>query len=401
MRNMEAFLQLLMEKKIDLSKLTTHTFEFADAMNAYDLVTGKNKERFTGILLAYDVQKELERSKEIVEVRVGKLEKINIGLIGAGSFAQSMILPYLKGYEGVSLEGVLVAEGHMSQNVAKKFGVSKCYSDPASLFQNDSINAVIIATRHDLHVPYIQEGIKHKKHVYVEKPLAIKEEDLREIIKAHRQGEADIMLGVNRRFASFTQKCVELYAKRKAPMFISYRINAGSIPEENWIQNLEEGGGRIIGEVCHFVDLCQFLCNQEFRTIYAQTVGEDKLRDNVTVLVGFRDGSQANISYYSSGDNSFPKERIEIFCQSSVAVIDDFKSLQVARQGKLRSSKSAQDKGHKKQIYLWLDSLKQGHPIPVPFEQSVHASIATFMIHESLNTGKVVEFDEYSKKFYE
>jgi len=369
-------------------------------MKAYDLVTGKNRERFTGILLVYDVHKELDRSKEIVEVRAGKLEKINIGLIGAGSFAQSMILPYLKNHEGVNLEGVLVAEGHMSQNVAKKFGVSKCYSDPDSLIQDDSINAIVIATRHDLHSLYIQEGIEHKKHIYVEKPLAIKHEDVRKIINVHRQGETDVMLGFNRRFAPLTQKCVELFAKRQSPMSISYRINAGFIPEENWIQNWEEGGGRILGEVCHFVDLCRFLCGQGYRTVYAQTAGDDKFRDNVMLVIGFRDGSLANISYLSSGDSSFPKERIEIFCQGSVAVIDDFKGLQVARMEKLHSSKSSQDKGHKRQIQLWLDSLMNGTAIPVPFEQSVDATIVTFMIHESLNTGKVIDFDQYSQKFY-
>jgi polar amino acid transport system substrate-binding protein len=400
-RNMEAFLELLKEKRIDLSKITTHTFPFADALKAYDLITGKRKEKFIGILLAYDVPQRREKEKDIVQVRAEKREKINIGLIGAGSFAQSMILPFIKGHQGVNLEGVLVAEGHMSQNVAKKFGISQCYSDPGSLFQNDSIDTVIIATRHDLHAPYILEGLKHRKHIYVEKPLALKEEDVKKIIEAHRGAETDIMLGFNRRFAPFTQAWLNKLAARTSPMLITYRINAGFIPGENWIQNREEGGGRIIGEVCHFVDLCRFLCGEEFKSIFAQTIGGDKYRDNLSVLAGFRNGSLASINYISSGDKSLPKERIEIFCQGSVAVIEDFKTMKVARKEKLRSSKGTQDKGHKKQISLWLESLKQGHPIPVPFKESVEATIATFMIHESLNTGKVIRFDEYSKKFME
>jgi predicted dehydrogenase/threonine dehydrogenase-like Zn-dependent dehydrogenase len=398
-RNMEAFLRLLKEKKIDLSKITTHRFGFDEALDAYELVTGKRKERFTGILLAYDAEKELDKKKEVIEVRTGVAGKINVGVVGAGSFAQSMILPNVKDYEGVNIEGILVAESHMSRNVAQKFGIAKCYSDPASLFENQDIQAVIIATRHDLHAPYVIQGLKNGKHVYVEKPLAVKESDLREVIEVRRRSQQDILVGFNRRFAPLVEKCAEFFSRRESPMFISYRINAGFLPPDHWTQDAGEGGGRIIGEVCHFMDLCRFLCGEKYQSVFAQNTGDDKMRDNVSVLVRFRGGSLASIHYLSSGDSAFPKERIEIFCQRSVAVIDDFKSLSLVRQGRVTKIKGNQDKGHARQIRLWLESLIQGKPIPVPFEESLDSSVATFMIHESLNKEKMIGFDEYRQRF--
>lgn len=398
-RNMEAVLGLMREKKIDLSMITTHRFAFEEALKAYELVTGKRKERFTGILLAYDAEKELDKKKEVIEVRSGKEGKINVGVVGAGSFARTMLLPNVKDYEGVNIEGILVAESHMSRNAAEKFGIAKCYSDPASLFENESIQAVIIATRHDLHAPYVIQGLRHGKNVYVEKPLAVKESDLQEIIEVYGRSRQDIMVGFNRRFAPLVERCADFFSARKSPMFMSYRINAGFLPPDHWTQNAEEGGGRIIGEVCHFVDLCRFLCGEKFRSVFAQNTGDDKQRDNVSILVRFQGGSLANINYLSSGDSAFPKERIEIFCQRSVAEIDDFKSLSLVRQGKVTRIKGSQDKGHGRQIRLWLESLIQGEPIPVPFEESVDSSVATFMIHESLNKEKVIGFDEYRRKF--
>jgi len=400
-RNMEAFLQLVEEKKIDIDKITTHKFKFENAMEAYDLITGKREEKFTGMLLEYDVHKELARGRNIIKVRPGKTSKINIGLIGAGNFAQSTLLPNIKQYKNVNIEGVLVAESHLSQNIAKKFGIGKCYSEPDSIFQNENINAIIIATRHDLHAHYVIEGLKNNKYVYVEKPLTINESELKEVIRVHKQAEKDVLVGFNRRFAPLTEKCMEFFSHRTLPMFISYRINAGFIPPDHWMQRAEEGGGRIIGEMCHFVDLCQFLCKSEFKSIFAQNIEDDKSRDNISILIKFYDGSIANVNYLSNGDESFPKERIEIFCQKSIAVIDDFKSIKLMREGRGKIYKKHQDKGHRKQIQLWLESIEEGTPIPAPFIESVNSSIATFMIHESLNKEKVVAFDTYSQKFFE
>jgi len=365
------------------------------------LITGEREERFIGLVLKYDSEQEFKPIVKVGTVKTKKTSKINIGLIGAGNFAQSTILPAIRNQHNVNLEGILAAEGFLSQDVAKKFGIKRCFSEPDSIFKDKNIHALIVATRHNLHAHYVMESLKNNKHVYIEKPLAIDEMELKEIIQVHKGSEKDIMVGFNRRFAPLIESCSNLFAQRNSPMFISYRINAGFVPSDHWVQSVEEGGGRIIGEVCHFVDLCQYICRSGFKSVFAQNIGGDKLRDNISILIKFHDGSVANISYLANGDSSYPKERIEIFCQNSIAVIDDFRSLEFIREGKREKEKRHQDKGHQKQIVLWLQSIAESASIPVPFEESVNSSIATFMIHESLNKGEIVYFDRYSQKFFE
>lgn len=399
-RNMEAFLQLVNDKKIDISKITTHKFKIENADKAYEIISNKNGERFVGMLLEYDSQREIQPRVKVKNEKPYAEGEIRIGLIGAGSFAQSSILPLLKKYNDVHLAGILAAESHSSQNVAQKFGIPFCYSEAASLFDDNSINTIIIATRHNLHAPYVIHGLKSNKNIYVEKPLALTESEVLDIIRVRQSGSKDVLVGFNRRFAPFIQRCREFFANRSAPFFINYRINAGPIPPEHWIQSQEEGGGRIIGEVCHFVDLCQCLCQADYDSVFAQSVEDNKLRDSVSMTIKFDDHSVANINYLSNGDKSYPKERMEVFCQNSIAVIDDFQKLDLIRGGKSKSYKSIQDKGISHQMDAWLKSLKEGKPIPVPFMESVNSTIATFMIHESLDKGQVIYFDKYSQRFF-
>jgi len=397
---MEAFLQLIKEKRVDLEKVTTHKFKIENAQGAYDLITGKKKGKFVGVLLEYCHNKE---SNPIVKIKDNKRKKtgnINIGLIGAGNFAQSTILPILKNFKDINLEGVLTSKSHLAQNIAKKFGINRCFSEADSILTDKSINTIIIVTRHDLHAHFVIEGLRNKENIYVEKPLAMNISELKEIIKVHNEIKKDIFVGFNRRFSPHIEKCKEFFIKRKSPMFIIYRINAGFIPADHWIQSNVEGGGRIIGEVCHFVDLCQFLCQLKFKSIFAQNIGNDKLRDNITITIKFDDGSIANVNYLSNGDKSYSKERIEIFCQDSIAIIDDFRKLELIREGRRKVYKSAQNKGHQKQLELWIKNIKENEPIPVPFIESVNSTIATFMIHESLNKGKIIYFNEYSPQFF-
>jgi predicted dehydrogenase len=400
-RNMEAFLQLIKEKKIDLSKMITHRFKIEQATDAYNLITGKAGQKFMGVLLEYDYSRNIEPSIKIKEVQQKKISPINIGLVGAGNFMQSTLLPLLRKNKNITLRAVVAAEGHLSQNVAKKFGIDKCYSTSSSIFSDEEINTVIIATRHNLHAAYVIEGLRNNKQVYVEKPLAFSEDELRDVIKVRNKANQDVFVGFNRRFAPHIEKCREFLAKRNAPLFINYRINAGFIPSDNWIQSRVEGGGRIIGEVCHFIDLCQFLCHSGYKSIFAQNIGRDELRENVSIIIKFDDLSVANIHYLANGDKSFSKERIEIFCQNSIAVIDDFKKLELIRNGRRKIHKAAQDKGHQRQIELWFKSIEKNQPIPIPFIESVNSTIATFMVHESLNKEQVIYFNEYSQKFFE
>jgi polar amino acid transport system substrate-binding protein len=396
-RNMQAFLQMLAQKRVDLDKITTHRFKIEDAREAYDLIMGKTEERFIGVLLEYEQEKEVRPDITLRKAGLETTKGVNIGVIGAGSFAQATILPFLQKKEDVNLVGVLAAESHLSQNVAKKFGFAKCYSRPEDVFADPGLDAVVIATRHDFHAPYTLQGLKSGKHIYVEKPLAINKDQLQEIVRVYDESDRDVLVGFNRRFAPHIERCKGFFAQRQAPMFINYRINAGYVPPDHWMQNKEEGGGRIIGEVCHFIDLCQFVCQSEYQSVFAQNIGNDVLRDNVAITVKFEDGSLANVNYLANGDTSFPKERMEIFCENAIAVVDDFRLLHLVRGGKPNIVKGHQDKGHKHQMELWIQSFKEGKGVPVPFPESVNATIATFMVHESLNTEKVIRFDSYAK----
>lgn len=398
-RNMESFLSLLKERRIEVKKLTTHKFKLENAEEAYHLITSDKRERYIGILLEYDYQKEIEPFIRIKDIEPQKESKISIGMIGAGNFAQSTILPVLKKCKNINLEGIVEARSQLSQNIAEKYGFNKCYSDVESVFTDENINTVIIVTRHNLHAQYVIKGLKANKNVYVEKPLAINESEIKKIIHTRNELGKDVFVGFNRRFSSFIKKCKDFFINRSAPMFVNYRINAGYIPPEHWIQSEEEGGGRIIGEVCHFVDLCQFLCQANYKSIFAQNIGGDKNRDNIAVIIKFDDGSLANINYLSNGDIYYPKERIEIFCQNSIAVVDDFKKAEFIRGGKRRVYKKIQEKGHQKQIETWLNTLIVGESIPIPFIESLNSTIATLMIHESLNRGENLSFDEFSKRF--
>lgn len=399
-RNMEAFLQLLKEKRIDVERITTHLFDIDTAHKAYDIITGKSKQKFIGVLLKYSDTSEMKSIIVNKDKQSFDHRGINIGLIGAGNFAQSTLLPALRRYKNINLEGIVTAESYIAQHVAKKYGVKKCFSKPELVFSDENINTIIITTRHHLHANYVIEGLKNDKNVYVEKPLALNAEQLKEIISIYDSSDADVFVGFNRRFSPYITQVKKYYAKRIAPMFINYRINAGFISADHWVHSREEGGGRIIGEVCHFVDLSQFLSGSRFRSIFAQSIGNDELRDNVNIVIKFMDSSVANIMYLANGDISYPKERIEIFCQNSIAIIDDFKRLTLVRGGEQKIQKGTQDKGHQKQIELWLQSLEGNTPIPVPFIESVNSSIATFMIHESLNKEKVIYFNEFSKTFF-
>lgn len=391
-RNMQAFLQLLAEKRIDLQKLTTHTFPFAKAEEAYALITDKTPGRsYIGILLEYD-PREPEKPSIPAPRPSDTRSRFHIGLIGAGNFAQATLIPALKSRSNLELTGVVTGESHMTRSVADKISALRCYSTPEEVLEDTDVDTIVISTRHHLHAPYVAEALRRGRQVYVEKPLAMTEEGLREVVEARSDARGDVFVGFNRRFAPLVRKAVDFFAPRSAPMFINCRINAGYLPGTHWTQSPEEGGGRIIGEVCHFVDLCRFIIGADYSSVFARNLGGDAQRNNLSALLEFSDGSLASISYLANGDTAYPKERIELFSGNSTAVIDDFRKLERVREGRIRLTKQPQDKGHREEIVRWLDSLERGEALPVFFEESVDATVATFLIHESLNTGDRIDF---------
>ncbi len=385
-RNMEAFLQLLAKKSINLKPLTTHIFDIKEAVKAYDLILGKISEPFVGILLKYP-PKESNRSLQ-VKVNQNQIKNFNIGFIGAGSFAQSYLIPNVKHFG--SLDTVVTRNGLNAKNAAQKFGFNVASSDPESILGNASVNTVFIATQHDTHAQYVIQCLKKGKAVFVEKPLSLNNEDLNEVINTYKAcSTSSLMVGFNRRFAECSIQAKQMFQGIGEPLVMNFRVNAGFIPKEHWTQT-SAGGGRIIGEICHFIDLMQFLTDSKPVKVYAECITSTsstlKNDDNLSITLKFEDGSVGNIVYTANGDKGLSKERFEIFGANSVYIIDDFKEAFLYKDNKVKKFKNS-GKGHKEEVEAFFHALSLGKQMPIPFESICLTTLTSFRILDSLATG--------------
>lgn len=398
-RNMREFLHLVAQGKVNLDELITHRFKIGEAEEAYKMIMD-NTERYIGLLLCYDREKPLvtkiSLKKEQAPARAKK--EINVGLIGAGLFANTTLLPALRKIPFANLRGVATATGSSGEHTGKKFGFEYCTSDYKEILEDQDIDCVMIATRHNLHAQLVVEALERGKDVFVEKPLALSIEELRQVAAAWREHQGRLMVGFNRRFSPFSKRAKELLKKGGGPMIINCRVNAGFVPKDSWVQDLGEGGGRIIGEVCHFIDLVQYLTGSLPIKVFAETIsgdGETYLNeDNVVITLKLRDGSTASIVYVAKGDKSFPRERVEVFADGSVCVIDNFKSMVFTTGGKREKMKRFNvDRGHQAELSAFFTAIKEGKELPVEFEEYLYTTLATFAAVESINKGAPVAVD--------
>ena len=381
-RNMETFLGLVARGALNLKALINKIYPFAEAKQAYEVVLNGTG-GVAGVLLKY-ADSVPGRQNEPVSVNTSPVKKINIGFIGAGNFAQAYLLPHLKG-ENISLDTVVNASGMSSKSVAKRFGFNKASTNPGDVLNNAQINTVFIATRHDSHGDLVLRALKAGKNVFVEKPLTLSEQELQEIQSVYK-GQSIFTVGYNRRFARISHK---IKGEVAAPVITNIRVNAGSIPDAHWTQNAEIGGGRILGEVCHFVDLMIYLSRSLPQKVWASSVsqtGRWRSDDNVVINIEFANGSTGVITYTAMGNAALPKERVEVFSGGNAWVIDDFKGGNFYKNGQL-SKFPNNGKGHKEEIEHFLESVKFGKPNPIPFEQLIATSQTTFKILECLKTG--------------
>jgi len=400
-RNMTAFVKLLSEGKLNMNKLITHVFSVEEAEQAYDLICGKTNEKFLGVLLEYPETGQEELTTKVLlkaapAMRHERVSAIRIGFIGAGSYTQSYLLPHLKRQKHVQLVGVATATGPNAKNIAKKYGFAFCTTDTAEIIENDEINTVFIATRHNLHASLVVEALKVGKNVYVEKPLALNKGELRSVIEAYRAHHGNLMVWFNRRFSPYTEKVKKLFTQKQGPLHIIYRVNAGPLPPGHWLHHPEEGGGRIIGEVCHFVDLINYFVKSPPIEFFARSISSEHPNsfdeDTVNITLKYADGSLGTISYIAIGNKSLPKERIEIYGDNKAAVIEDFRRvLSYSNKGKDGEKKwLGQDKGQAEMIRLYVKSLQEGKEL-IPFRESVIATDLTFRIKESLKKGTLLK----------
>jgi predicted dehydrogenase/threonine dehydrogenase-like Zn-dependent dehydrogenase len=391
-RNMEAFLKLLADRKLDLLSLVTHRFPIARAHSAYDLITDKTHEEFLGVLIAYpDFADNTRQVNVATSDRSAKNDQpIRIGLLGAGSFATSTLLPEIKRVGGVEMVVACAANGSHARHAAEKFGFRSCATDEREILDNPAVNTVVIATRHHLHASQVITALRSGKHVFCEKPLCLNEQELSSIAAAHDDHTSArplLMVGFNRRFASLALRLKSFLQDVREPLALHYRVNAGFLPTDHWLNDPKQGGGRILGEVCHFVDFLCFLTGAapvEVETRSLMNPGQYS-NDNIVCSLRFAGGSQGTISYLANGDKSYSKERLEVFGGGSVAVLEDFRRLELVRGGKRRVFRSflRQDKGHQGEWEAFVNAIQTGAESPIPFREIVNTMRATFALEES------------------
>ncbi len=383
-RNMQAFQALIQSGRIDISYLTTHCLKLEEAPRAYDMIMEKS-EPFIGLLIEYDVSKKVEKKPILIKTLKQKTARVGIGFIGAGSYAQSHLIPNITKDNDVALIGVKTATSASARSVAERYGFNFCTGEENDIFENKDINTVFIATRHNTHAEFVIQSLKAGKHVFVEKPICLNPAEL-DTIKQTHTSDLSLMVGYNRRFSPLAQKIKDTI--KTAPMSMLYRINAGNIPADSWIQDLETGGGRILGEVCHFVDFLTFMNGSLPVSVYGTVMDDPShMNDVLNVSLTYQNGSIGTISYYSNGAKSFPKEYVEIYGHGSTAVLNDYKELKIYGTGKPYAKKLlVQDKGQKQEVKLFIDAIKKGTATPISIEEIFNTAEVCFGIIESIRT---------------
>lgn len=399
-RNMQAFQELAYKGKIAVDSLTTHVFSLDDAPQAYDMIL-KRAEYFLGVLLKYDESKAPKRvdvnlrDSSPVDAHKGK---IGYAFVGAGSYAQGSLLPNMPQGDLCEPIAILTKSGVSALRVAEKFHFQRVAKDIDDVLDDPNVDLVMIATRHDLHAKLLMRALKKKKRVFVEKPLCLTLDEFLEIRSLFASLGAEnapkIMLGFNRRFSPYSRYLKEAL-NPNLPMAISYRVNAGAIPLNSWIQDPVLGGGRILGEACHFVDYVSWLSGSAPTAVSAVAIPDpNALNDVVAIQIKMANGSIASIGYYANGSKSLSKERIEVFQGGLSAVVDDFKRIDIyASDGKIKTRKGVQNKGQATMLDSYVRDLKEGRDT-IPPAEIFQNTLATFAVLDSLREGKVVSLAE-------
>lgn len=394
-RNFEAVVDLLANGKLKIAPMISHRFPIEEATEAYEIITGKKKEPFLGILLTYSEKEEAGRNKVEFPVAHRLPSAVRLGVLGAGLFANATLLPALKTIKQLELVGIASAGGQHAQHAARKFGFTYATSNDDEILNDPHINTIAILTRHDLHAGLLVKALQAGKHVFVEKPLAINNDQLSAIREAlAADGCPLVAVGFNRRFAPLAQRLYTFLAARSEPMYMHYRINAGYIPLNHWTYDPNQGGGRIIGEGCHFVDFLTCLVGAAPVSVSAVSLPDNGRyrEDNVSMTFSFPDGSVGVVDYLANGDKSFSKEYLEIFCGGRVAVLNDFRVLEMHHAGHRTLIKKARDKGWKDEWIAFTKAINEGGQPPIPYEQLVGVTKAMLAATELLRcSGGVVE----------
>jgi len=395
-RNMESFLKLIANEKINVKQLITHRFDIADAERGYDLISGRTDETCMGVVLNYPESDSPEKAiprPEKLTASDGSANRLKIGFVGAGNFAMGVLLPHIQAIKAYQRKALLSGSGVSATTAAERFDFERTVSTVEDILGDPRIGTVFVANRHDQHAELVIRSLENGKATFVEKPLCLTEEELERIIATYHKGAAPLMVGFNRRFAPNVAKIKESLKSVRHPLSMHYRINAGFIPSNTWLQDAESGGGRVIGEVCHFIDLLGFITESRPIKVYAESLsmpdGRYRNDDNLQITIKFENGSVGTINYVASGNSLVSKEYLEIFGGGTAIKMDDFKSLTIAdEKGIHMNKKGAQDKGHYKMLERFSQTLDENDASPIPFEQLIDSTRATFAVLDSLSRGE-------------
>jgi len=399
-RNMQSFLDLLSKRRINVKNLISKVYDFySEHKIAYEDILGEAALNSYGLVFKYDFEKPVEERKTDIRISDKKVSAgaITASFIGSGNYAQKFLFPLFSANREVNLKSIASATGLTAANIAKRYGFEFALNDSNNVFEDKDTNLVVISTRHNTHADYVLKAIKSGKNVFVEKPLCIKKEELEEINKEYQKGNSVLMVGFNRRFSKLTDEITRVFKNRNYPLVLNYRINAGKIDKSSWIQDIEVGGGRIIGELCHFIDLAAHIIGKKPVSVYAAGFAGNKeimLTDTLVLTIEYEDGSIANISYLANGSKMLTKEYIEVFGGGISAVINDFKncSIYTSKGVKILKAKG-QDKGQKQMIAKFIEKLiKEGKSV-ISYQDIYNTTLITFIIIDCLKTGNKIKVE--------
>ncbi len=385
-RNFEAVLDMMADGKLDVKPLISHHFEIEEAEKAYELVGGAGKS--LGILLKYpgiEITEEARTvnlssagSNEQPAPSGGKASGVSLSFIGSGNYATKILIPAFK-EAGAGLRSVATNTGVGGVHAGRKYGFIESTTDASRLFADAKTDAIVIATRHDSHAGFVLEALRSGKHVFVEKPLCLTLEELEGIGKACSEIQAGgsspvLMVGFNRRFSPQVQKIKQLLNGVSGPKAFVMTVNAGKVPADHWAHDPETGGGRIVGEACHFIDLLRFLAGNSIKT-WQRMEMDSSTGDTVTLQIGLEDGSVGTIHYFANGSKAFPKERLEVFASGGILQLDNFRKLRgFGWPGFQKLNLWRQDKGQKACAQAFVDAIKSGSPSPISLDEILEVS---------------------------
>ena len=396
-RNIEAFLHLLRQGSVKVAQLVTDRYPIEEAEVAYQRLTDGSAASL-GLLISYSADIAACSSQVCHLAPARPSGPVTLGLIGAGQHVRDMLLPVLSGLSDVTIAAVCTGSGITAKMVGDKCKAAYCTTDFHAVLRDDAINTVLVGTRHDTHAEIVDEALKAGKHVFVEKPLCLTHDDLDRIARSYEDAAArglQLWVGFNRRFSSHATKIVEFFQGRRNPLVMVYRVNAGSLPPTHWVQDPEVGGGRIIGEACHFVDFMQAVCGARPISVHAARIGghtSGMADDQSLMSLTFNDGSIGTVVYTAGGDTGLAKERFEAFGDGKAITLDDFTVTEFYAKGKKTTYKtSVRDKGFEQEIRRFTESVVRGADPAMRFDEIYAVTRACLLAAGGLKTGAVYD----------